>query len=396
MHEDVSDSYYSDAEDRPTLRFGVGDRVECNFGPEESYHGTVIKLWYLNGDDDEPVPYQVLLDKGNKIYAPYDADNIIRASKVSPPECFICYDSSMSADNLIVRDCACRGDNGGFVHIDCLTRSAMTKVETMIRSGRDEPENTAHFTSCGTCKQSFEGGSPSRIALAKKCHERFKDDEDDNPFWHSFSIRNLSDNLGGDGRLDEACALLDERAATIYERMETLTTRGNTDRVARLEDELCGILVALADMDIYKRNFSTGACITAVLNQAQYLNERTRDYGLSCYSCRKCHILQKRFALAWANDDLQKALAYAEKALSTVQGDGEHAEVNLSNCLYHCGYLKVLVGDRDKGVEMIQKAVSIDTRLYGEMYTITFSRKKFLQRILNGEVISTARPRSGW
>ena len=169
----VSDYYNSDAEDRPTLRFGVGDRVECNHNCGMWFHGTVIKLWYLNEgyhNDDELMPYQVLLDDGNKIYAPDDADDTIRASKVSPPECFICYDNAMSADNLIVRDCACRGDDGGFVHVDCLTRSAMTKVETMIRSGQYD-ENTAHFECCGTCKQPFGGGSPSSIALAEKCYE---------------------------------------------------------------------------------------------------------------------------------------------------------------------------------------------------------------------------------
>ena len=419
----VSDYYNSDAEDRstlrfgvgdrvesarPTLRFGVGDRVECNHNCGLWFHGTVIKLWYLNDDaeDDEPMPYQVLLDKGNKIYAPRDEDNIIRSSNVSPPECFVCYDNSMSADNLIVRDCACRGDDGGFVHVDCLTRSAMTKIETVVRSGREQSRkslSTSLFTSCGTCKQSFEGGSPSSIALAEKCYEMFKYDEVEDPFWHSFSIRNLSGHLAEDKRFDEACALLDKRAAKIYERMETLTRRGSTARVAKaiaeLEDELCSILIELAGIDI-ERNISTGACIVAVLNQAQYLNEKTREYEFSCYCCRKCNILQRFSSLAWENEDLEKALTYAEKALSAFQGDGEHAEQHaentLSDCLNHCGYLKALVGNRDEGIDMMQRAISIDSRLYGEKYIVTFYRRRELQRILNGEEISTARPRSGW
>ena len=402
--DDDSYSYYSDAEGRPTfitLRFGVGDRVECCYGPDDVwYHGTVIKLWYFDSDDDEPMPYQVLLDRGNKIYAPDDEDDVIRASTVFPPECFICYDNSMSADNLIVRDCACRGDNGGFVHIDCLTRSAMTKVVTMIRSERGQT-TTAPFTSCGTCKQPFGGGSPSSIALAEKCYERFKDDEDEDPFWHSFSIRNLSLERKVEGRLDEACSLLEERSTKIYERMETLTRRGNTDRVAKavakLEDELCAILVDLAGVHI-KRKISTGACITAVLSQARYLNEKTREYGFSCYRCRKSKILQRFCSLAWCNGDLRKALAYVEKALSALQGDGqhaEHAELGQSNCFYYCGYLKALLGNRVEGIAMIQRAVSIDTRLYGERHPTTCTRRDDLQCILNGEVIST-RPRLDW
>ena len=385
----VSDYDNSDADDRPKLRFAVGDRVECKCGTW--YHGTIIKLWYLNDDaeDDEPMPYQVLLDDGNKIYAPRDTDDIIRASKVSPPECYICYDNSMSADNLIVRDCGCRSDDGGFVHVDCLTRSVMTKLEAVAGS---EGESTALFASCDTCKQHFEGGSPSSIALAETCYEMFRDDEDENPFWHSFSVRNLSGHLAEDRRFDEACTLLDKRAAKIYERMETLTRRG---RVARLEDELCSILIELAGIDI-ERNISTGACIVAVLNQAKYLNEKTREYGFSCYNCRKCNILQTFCSLAWANGDLQKALAYAEKALSALQDHDDHGELTLSNCLHHCGYLKTLVGNRDEGIGMIQRAISIDSRLYGEKYIVTFARRRELQRILNGEEISTARPRSGW
>ena len=223
----------------------------------------------------------------------------------------------------------------------------------------------------------------------------FRDDEDENPFWHSFSIMNLSIERRADRRLDEACALLEERSAKIYERMEALTSHGNTDRVAKLEDELCDILLDLAGIDV-DGNVSTGACITAVLNQAQYLNEKTRAYAFSCYNCRKCHILRRFCSLAWHNEDLKKALTYAEKALSALQDHDDHGELTLSNCLHHCGYLKALVGNTDEGVEMIQRAVSIDSRLYGEMYPVTLTRKKDLQRILNGEAISAVCPRSGW
>ena len=64
---------------RPKLRFGVGDRVECNAGSWAAGH--VVALWY-----SEPgwprgrvAPYQVELDDGRLIYAPADVERLIRA-----------------------------------------------------------------------------------------------------------------------------------------------------------------------------------------------------------------------------------------------------------------------------------------------------------------------------
>uniref|UniRef100_A0A6U0KBW6 Prolyl endopeptidase n=1 Tax=Minutocellus polymorphus TaxID=265543 RepID=A0A6U0KBW6_9STRA len=65
---------------------------------------------------------------------------------------------------------------------------------------------------------------------------------------------------------------------------------------------------------------------------------------------------------------------------------GEHAnELALSNCSYYCGCLKVVTGEKKEGIKMIREAVSIDTRLYGEMYHVTHNRRDLLQRLLNGE-----------
>ena len=375
------------------LRFGVGDRVECNLGECGWCTGTVIKLWYVEGCYGEPNPYQVLLDVGSLIYAPEDADHCIKSSEVPPPECIICYDNDMSAENLIVRNCGCRGEGGGFVHIDCLTRSALVKVETIIRSGQEDDDI---FTSCGTCKQPYSIGGPQFLALAKTCYERFKDCEDEYPYWHSRSIRNLSKALEANRELDKACEILNKRTATIYKRIGWMAIRGGSNnsnnRIAVLEDELCDILLQMVSIDI-DRDLN-GACITAVLNQAQHINEKMRAQGIGCYICRKCDILDRYCFIAWDNEDLQKALVYAEEKLSLMQTHREHSELILSNCLFYCGCLKAAIGNRNEGIDMIQKAVDIDTRLYGEMYHITRSRMDRLERIQNGEVI-TVRPNSG-
>jgi len=61
------------------LRFGIGDKVQCNTGGGWA-KGTVVKLMYR--EDDMPpgmvAPYQVQLDDGNLIYAPADEDTLIK------------------------------------------------------------------------------------------------------------------------------------------------------------------------------------------------------------------------------------------------------------------------------------------------------------------------------
>ena len=61
------------------LRFPIGTRVECNTG--DWVAGTVVKQFYVEKSrfaQGMCVPYQVKLDDGRVIFAPYDRDNIIR------------------------------------------------------------------------------------------------------------------------------------------------------------------------------------------------------------------------------------------------------------------------------------------------------------------------------
>ena len=65
----------------PTLRFAVGTRVQCRFGPAEWAAGQVVKQVYR--EDTWPrgrvVPYQVCLDDGELIFVPRDCDEVVRA-----------------------------------------------------------------------------------------------------------------------------------------------------------------------------------------------------------------------------------------------------------------------------------------------------------------------------
>ena len=69
---------------RASLRFAVGDEVECKTAQDEWSRGTVHSLLYR--DDDLPqgvlAPYQVALaDAGGLIWVPQDDDEVIRSRR---------------------------------------------------------------------------------------------------------------------------------------------------------------------------------------------------------------------------------------------------------------------------------------------------------------------------
>jgi len=68
----------------PTLRFKVGQKVQCRIGPDPVdgwASGKIIQLWYKEQGwpPGSFAPYKVDLDDGRKIFAPGDIDDIIRA-----------------------------------------------------------------------------------------------------------------------------------------------------------------------------------------------------------------------------------------------------------------------------------------------------------------------------
>lgn len=66
----------------PSLRYGVGDRVRCCIGPRQWAAGSITRLHYRedNWPAGRTVPYQVMLDDGERIFAPADVDDVIRAA----------------------------------------------------------------------------------------------------------------------------------------------------------------------------------------------------------------------------------------------------------------------------------------------------------------------------
>ena len=62
------------------LRFGEGQRVECNMGEAGWVKGTIDSLWHRqNGWGSRgPAPYSIATDDGGSIFAPRDDDGLIR------------------------------------------------------------------------------------------------------------------------------------------------------------------------------------------------------------------------------------------------------------------------------------------------------------------------------
>eukprot|EP01033_Poteriospumella_lacustris_P011878 gene11878-8472_t len=75
----------------PSLRFNVGDRVECRIGPHPVKGwapGRIIKLYYSEPSwpPNMVVPYQIALHDGRLIFAPQDNDQLIRLRPPPAPD----------------------------------------------------------------------------------------------------------------------------------------------------------------------------------------------------------------------------------------------------------------------------------------------------------------------
>ena len=84
-----------------SLRFAVGDRVQCKTSRVRWQKGHVSLLHYREDHwpEGQVAPYQIKLDDGRLIYCPADSDSLIRAavdgdgdsSTENPAEILVCH-----------------------------------------------------------------------------------------------------------------------------------------------------------------------------------------------------------------------------------------------------------------------------------------------------------------
>jgi len=346
------------------LRFKVGTRVECmtetGLNP-----GTVIKHWYGKNDfdNDFKVPYQIQLDNGQKIYAPYDVDACIRQSTVPAPECWVCFDNTQSESNLIVRDCVCRGVGAGFVHIECLVKLAISKTDHLERIGDNDPNP---FSKCITCHQDFEGHS--KMALAKACFDRHQK-ATIGSYWNMLSINLMSQALRESD--DEGAEnFLTSQIVTIrlhISRMSIGITPTNVNNKQILERYLAKLYLKLASVYEEKADLVR---LKAVLDESRSLSDKNdKNFNASL-----AHHLAR---YSYLTGDKHTSLKYFEQVLQ----DNPN-----SNILLCCAVLNYEFGSKEKCVKQFERALSIITPVHGENSQQACVVKEILCKIRDGSI----------
>ena len=346
------------------LRFKLGDRVECLTG-EGWMSGTIIRTHYndVSNEMDYKVPYQIQLDTGNLIFAPLDMDTCIRRSNTPPPSCWICFDNEISEDNFIVRECACRGEENGFVHIDCLVKLAVSKTENINYIGIHD---TNPFEYCITCKQEFSIGSRSSAKLAEECYRVHRNDPIGS-YWNTISTKLMSKTFTNSGDHDGSKKLL-QKQITLY---RTEIARVPCWERSKKDDLILDTLFFLKELaDIHGETGSVkemkSALDESLVLVAQASPQVSRDDVFGC----RMNTLASLGRHAHLIDDKRAALRYYEKCISLAKQGGISKAYNSGSsnmCFYlvNSALLNLELGNKACGVQRLSEALVIHTTIYG-------------------------------
>ena len=346
------------------LRFRIGERVECN--TDYGYlPGTVIRHWYgIEFDNDYTVPYQIQLDNGDRIYSPRDEDGYIRLSTVPAPDCWICFDNKQSESNIIIRDCACRGQGNGFVHLDCLTKLAISKTEHLGCNTPIGANDVNPFYECVTCKQQFDSSSCSRVALAEVCFAQHSSDHIGS-WWNIEAIELMVESFIGNCDYEGAKKLLHTQMEKVQDLQDS----------AELEAYLSNnILLQLAN--VY---WELGQ-----LDEMKDALDKIRDFREeNGQSINTSQLLVNFAKLAHVVGDKQVALKYYEKSAPLLVGDGN----SYSSVLTSCAALNLELGDKDQCIDQLKTVLKINTTLYGKEHNLTPEIAHALRQVIEGSIV---------
>ena len=130
--------------------------------------------------------------------------------------CYICLDGDDGGK--LLRGCACRGDSAGFVHLECLTKHAVSKEEEV--SGDDTKAGYNGWRQCVNCRQCFRGALA--LEMARRCWRQQRWSQDLGQRYTA--VKYVAACLEVNGEVDAAKQLLDgvSKKSTGYDRKTLL------------------------------------------------------------------------------------------------------------------------------------------------------------------------------
>ena len=354
-----------------TLRFNVEDRVECCVGDGRWLPGTIIKTHYKEPSFEAgfTAPYQIQLDIGNRIYAPLDEDNYIMKIDSAKPTCWICFDDEQSEKNPIVRECACRGDDNGYVHTQCIAKFAITKAANSLdhREGIDDQNP---FTRCITCKQEFKKGSWSFSALASGLFYAFGSKDKIGCPWNGIATSMFAHSLMTESRV-KAEAFLIKRCKMIT-GLQGRTSQLDLD-LSRFFGDLALVYEEMGELDNMK----------GALDCALSLVEELEN---GSHSHRKINILSSLATHAYLTGNSNDALGQYEKCIRLIRSKTATNDMLLATLLIKRGNLDLELGNTERGIEQITESVDIMKVVYGCDHDVVSKLSGCLDKIREGDL----------
>jgi len=367
---------------KQALRFGVGQRVECNTGGRGECRwmsGTITDTNYTESHfvAGFTAPYQIRLDNGTFIFAPLDEDDTIRKNDTPAPTCWICYEAEQSESNPILRECACRGESNGYVHVDCLVKLAIAKADDKRQEGIDD-ENP--FTQCITCKQVFRKGSLSYRHLAAGCYNAFGGEADIGKPWNGVASSMVATGKHAIGESDIAIAFLLGRCKMLTAKRHDKSVQLSCSEVFQIDLDFARCLGDLAY--IYEGKGELDNMKSALDQALKALHLAKLEKGTS--SRRKINILSSLAKHAYLVGDKSVAMERYEECISLTRGQAKENDMLLATLLIKSGNLELELGNKERGVEQISESVDIMSIVYGRDNRKVFQFAKCLDTIKKG------------
>jgi len=333
--------------------------------------------------DGQVAPYSIQLDRGNHVFPSFDHDSSVKESTALPPTCWICYDNVQTKDNLVVRECACRGEGGnGFVHIKCLVNLALSKVDGMNKMSLSHCQSVGFnpFSQCITCKAAFDPYSVSFAALTDSCYDLYGTNL--KSFWNHLAITNKvallkhnNDYTGAQKLLETELKRNKKLVATCIQLQKNIPDADtlmamSAHRVFSYSMEL---------ITVHEKTKSLTEMKSALDDALQMVEHEMFDTPAN-----RIRLLLHQAKCSYLCGDKDEALKHSEEAVSLSRaleggkGDLQTALVTCANYNLHCGNTEV-------GIGQMSEALKILTRIFGDTDTAVISLKNHLEKIRAGE-----------